>query len=94
VLRSVAAFPTGSEIVLTFVTPPGDTPSPLARRTEHLGEPWVSYFEPDTLKAKLYDVGFSKVDFLTPADAEDRYFLQRPADLPVPRLTNILSAVL
>jgi methyltransferase (TIGR00027 family) len=94
VLRTVASFPKGSEIVLTFARPPGDSPSPLARRTASLGEPWVSYFEPEALKTKLHDTGFSKVDFLTPAEAEGQYFRQRPADLPIPMQANILSAVL
>jgi methyltransferase (TIGR00027 family) len=94
VLRSVAAFPEGSEIVFTFVMPPGDSPSPLARRTASLSEPWVSYFEPDALETKLHGAGFSKVEFLSSAEAEAKYFRQRPADLPIPRRTNILSAVL
>jgi methyltransferase (TIGR00027 family) len=93
VLHSVAQFPTGSEIVLTFA-PPGDSPSPLAERAASLGEPWVSYFEPDALEAKLRGAGFSEVEFLSPAEAEARYFRQRPADLPIPRRTNILCAVL
>ena len=94
VLRSVAMFPTGSEIVLTFVPPPGDSPSPLARIVASLGEPWVSYFEPDTLEAKMRVAGFSKVAFLSSAEAEARYFRQRPGDLPVPKQTYILHAVL
>jgi len=93
VLRSVASFPAGSEIVLTFA-PRGESPSPLARRAENLGEPWVSYFEPDALDAILHGAGFSTVEFLSPEEAEARYFQRRPADLPVPKRTNILSAVL
>ena len=38
VLRSVAAFPAGSEITLTYAPPPGDFPSPFDRRAESLGE--------------------------------------------------------
>ncbi|MGD0820968.1 MAG: class I SAM-dependent methyltransferase [Desulfomonilia bacterium] len=94
VLRSVATFPAGSEIVLTFVRPPGDSPSPLARRTAGLGEPWVSYFEPDVLEVKLRGLGFARVEFLSPEEAEVRYFRQHPEDLPVPKQTNILCAVL
>ncbi|MEN6475655.1 MAG: class I SAM-dependent methyltransferase [Syntrophaceae bacterium] len=94
VLRSVAKFPAGSEIVLTFVQPPGDSPSPLAQRTASLGEPWVSYFEPDALEIKLRGIGFSKLEFLSPAEAEERYFRQRPRELPGPKQTNILCAVL
>ena len=93
VLRSVAMFPADSEIVLTFVQPPGDSPSPLAQRVANLGEPWVSCFAPYALKAKLLGVGFSKVKFLSPAEAEAWYFRQRPKDLPVPKQINILCAV-
>jgi hypothetical protein len=90
-LRSVAAFPAGSEIVLTFA-PPGDSPSPFNHRAATLGEPWVTYFEPGALDAKLRTSGFSKIEFLLPAEAEERYFRQRPKDLPVPNRKNILSA--
>jgi methyltransferase (TIGR00027 family) len=93
VLRSVASFPAGSEIVLTFAPPPGDSPSPFDQRAASLGEPWVSYFAPDVLEAKLHGAGFSSVEFLTPAEAEARYFRQRPQDLPVPPRTNIVCAI-
>jgi len=93
VLRSVATFLAGSEIVLTFAPPTGGSPSPLAQRTASLGEPWVSYIEPDALEAKLIGAGFSKVEFLSPAEAEARYFRQRPGDLQVPKRTNILCGV-
>ena len=94
VLRSVATFPASSEIVLTFAPPTGGSPSPLAQRAASLGEPWVSYFEPDAFEAKLIGTGFSKVKFLSPTEAEARYFSQRPGDLPVPKQTHILCAVL
>ncbi|MGA2781439.1 MAG: class I SAM-dependent methyltransferase [Smithella sp.] len=93
VLRSVAMFPAESEIVLTFLTQSIDSPSPLSQRVANLGEPWVSFFEPDALEAKLLGAGFSKVKFLTPAEAEARYFRQRSKDLPVPKQINILCAV-
>jgi O-methyltransferase involved in polyketide biosynthesis len=94
VLRSVAAFPAGSEIVLTFAPPPGDSPSPLAQRAARLGEPCVSYFKPEALEAKLRGAGFANVELLSPAEAEARYFRQRPEDLPVPKRPNVAWAVL
>ena len=94
VLRSVATFPPGSEIVLTIAPPTSDSPSPLAQHTASLGEPWVSYFQPDAFEAKLIGAGFSKVEFLSPAEAETRYFRKRPGELPAPKRTNILCAVL
>jgi len=96
VLRSVAAFPAGSEIVLTFRQAPeqgaGST-SVLAERVASLGEPFVSFFEPRELETKLRGAGFSEVEFLSPGEAEERYFRQRPKDLPAPRRTPIASAI-
>jgi len=69
------------------------TLSSLAQRTASLGEPCLSYFEPDVLEAKLHGIGFSRVEILSPAEAEAQYFRQRPPDLPKPKRTNILSAV-
>ena len=92
-LRSVAAFPAGSEMVLTFAPPPGDSPSPFDRRAASLGEPWVSYYTADALEAKLRGIGFSKVEFLSPAEAEACYFRNRPQDLPIPTRTNIVHVV-
>ncbi len=89
-LASVAAFPGGSEIVLTFAVP---EPSPIAARAAHVGEPWLSRFEPDALEAKLRGAGFAEVTFLTPDEAEARYFRSRPQDLPVPKQTRIVAAV-
>ncbi|TFG42912.1 MAG: hypothetical protein E4H48_03475, partial [Syntrophobacterales bacterium] len=94
VLGSVAMFPAGSEIVLTFEPTAGDAPSPLAQHTASLGEPWVSYFEPDAMEAKLIGAGVSRVQFLSPAEAMERYFQQRPGELPAPKRTNILCAML
>ncbi len=100
VLRSVTTFPAGSEIVLTFRRPiesatdeECDRLSRLAEHVASFGEPYVTYFEPDALEAKLRGSGFSKVEFLSPAQAEARYFRERPKDLPVPTRTGLVSAV-
>jgi O-methyltransferase involved in polyketide biosynthesis len=47
----------------------------------------------DPLAVTVLGAGFSNVEFLTPAEAEARYFRQRPQDLPVPTRTNIVCAV-
>ncbi|MFH1984459.1 MAG: class I SAM-dependent methyltransferase [Pseudomonadota bacterium] len=90
-LRSVAAFPKESEIVLTFALT-GDAPS-VARRAASYGEPWVSCFAPDAIEAKLRSAGFADVVPLAPEEAEAGYFRGRSGDLPVPKRTNILYAV-
>lgn len=100
VLQTVAAFPATSEIVLTFRQPPEPSMDrvnnfhlQLAQSVASVGEPFVTYFEPDALEAKLRGFCFSSVDFLSPADAQVRYFRQRPEDLPAPRFTNIVGAI-
>ena len=94
VLRTVAGFPAGSEIVLTFAVPPGQLPvaagTASCKSWRALGE----LLRPDALGAKLRIGGFSNVEFLSPEEAEARYFRQRPQDLPVPTRTNIVRAVL
>jgi methyltransferase (TIGR00027 family) len=95
VLRFVAAFPSGSEIVLTFAQPPDertDGTVRLAARTAELGEPMVSFFTPAAMEIKLRRAGFSSIDFLSPKESEIRYFSQRPLDLPVPKRTAIVAA--
>jgi methyltransferase (TIGR00027 family) len=97
VLRTVAAFPATSEIVFTFAQPasPDDVrhgPS-LAERAAAAGEPWVTYFAPPALEARLRETGFSVVDFLTPAEIVARYLHNRTDGLPPPRRTSIVSAI-
>lgn len=89
-LASVAAFPAGSELVLTFAS---SANSPFAERAALAGEPWLSRFEPAALEAKLRSAGYAEVAFLAPEEAEARYFGSRPQDLPVPGRTSIVAAV-
>jgi O-methyltransferase involved in polyketide biosynthesis len=64
VLRSVAEFPAGSEIVLTFATA-SDMPRSVAERAAQAGEPWLSYFEPEQMRDKLRAAGFTSIEFRT-----------------------------
>jgi len=96
VLRTILTFPQSSEIVFTFAQPrclasAGDGPT-LAAMAASVGEPWVTYFEPEPLRATLLSLGFSSVEFLTPADASSRYFRDRSDGLPSPQIISIVSA--
>jgi methyltransferase (TIGR00027 family) len=99
VLRVVAGFPHGSEIVFTFAPKPtgdGTADAVMARFAEIAaasGEPWITYFDPDELIAKVRALGFSGVEMLDPAEAATRYFTARKDDLPPPRRRSIVSAV-
>lgn len=98
VLNTIATFPAGSEVVLTFAWPKaeassGDGPSSLADRAARAGEPWLTFFLPPALEQKLHELGFTRVRFLTPTESEQQYFSARPDDLPAPRIATIVTAV-
>lgn len=99
VLRSVARFPPGSELVLTFLQradAAGEDPSRAQRRLAQgvasAGEPFVTFLDPPEVEARLRAAGFTGVEFLEPEEAERRYYARRPRDLPVPSRTGIAAA--
>ena len=99
VLRVVAGFPRGSEIVFTFA-PSGtgdgvvdDALQLFAQLAASVGEPWRTYFDPDDLAAKVRALGFTTVEMIEPAEAAARYFAARKDDLPPPRRRSIVSAI-
>jgi methyltransferase (TIGR00027 family) len=92
-LKSIAAFPLESEVVLTYAPPHTEYQSPFEQRAVDLGEPWISFFTSEQMSEKLLKIGFSHVEFLSSIDAYERYFRVRPPDLEVPRRPNIVSAI-
>lgn len=94
VLRTVAGFPHGSEIVLTFAQPrePGPAGAALSEAAAAAGEPWLSYFTPDEMTALLHDAGFTRVVLLSRDEAERRYFGDRADGLEAPRRVSIARA--
>jgi O-methyltransferase involved in polyketide biosynthesis len=99
-LKSMATYPSGSEVVLTFKQPivkttgkAAEAAQKLAENVASVGEPFVSFFEPKAMEAKLRSAGFSKVEFLDLETAGKRYFALRPADLPRPKHINIVSGI-
>lgn len=90
VLRTVLQCAKGSEIVFTFAQP--RRTSALADAAASMGEPWLTYFEPEELRRKLGEMGFAAAGFLTPEEAWERYFSGRVDRLPVPRRTSIAWA--
>ncbi len=57
-----------------------------------IGEPWITYYEPDEIERKLRHAGFGDVQLVTPEIASERYFTGRADGLPPPRRTSLLSA--
>ena len=100
VFQMVAAYPAGSEIAFSFSLPESSLSgidaehrTALANRAGSLGEPWQTYFEPQTLLRDLRALGFSTISFLSSEEAEQKYFQSRSDGLQAPRLGGICSAV-
>jgi len=54
-----------------------------AELVESIGEPWVCHFEPQELRTRLTELGFSEIEDLGPPQISERYFparLTRPPE--------------
>jgi methyltransferase (TIGR00027 family) len=77
----------GSEVVFDYAQSPEKMPperraalEERAARVARIGEPWLTYFEPDEIEAELRGLGFTEIEDLGPARMAARYF-NRP-DVP------------
>ncbi len=84
VLRFVATQK-GNEIAFDYGEPPQSHPAEgraralaFAARVAELGEPILSYFEPEALHRELLAMGFSEIEDLDFAAVAARYFEQNP----------------
>jgi methyltransferase (TIGR00027 family) len=90
VFRFVASLPPPSEIAFTFA--PGDVSVDLAQRVAGLGEPFLTFFEPEEIAPMLTAAGFGDVELLSPEAA--RAFLgERRDGLALASRIHVASAV-
>lgn len=99
-LEFVLSLPRGSAIVFSFIIPWQAAPAAeaealvtSARKTAEVGEPWLSTFLPDELKAHLREMGFFDVIHLTPEEAQDRYFKNRRDGLKSAHAQQLIRAI-
>ena len=88
-LRYIASLPGGAEVVFDYANPPESLTGEMraihdarAARVAEIGEPWVSSFETDALRARLVAAGFTRIEDLGPPQIAARYFPQRAASAP------------
>ena len=88
-LAFIASLPNGAHVVFDYSDPPASFPAEWRtgheKRAAHvaeLGEAWLSYFEPDELRAKLMDLGIAEVEDLGPPQIAARYFPNRVLSVP------------
>jgi len=98
-LRLVACLPRGSGIVFDYGVRPellGDLERAgveyFARRYAEQGEPWLSFFDPADLCARLRGMGFSTVQDFGRDALETRYFAGRGDNLRLGGGTHLMLA--
>ena len=53
---------------------------------------WLTFFRPDELTSQLQELGLTRVEHLSPADANIRYFADRGDGLHVPGVEHVMLA--
>ncbi len=98
-LRDVLTLPAGSGIVLAFVLPDAaltgvdlDVSLTHTALAASHGEPWLTRFEPEALRAWLLELGFSTATHLAPSRAQQLYFAGRNDGLHAPRYEQLMYA--
>jgi methyltransferase (TIGR00027 family) len=88
-LAFIAKLPNGVHVVFDYSDPPASLPADWRasheKRAAHVaefGEPFLSYFESEKLRAKLIDLGFTEVEDLGPPQIAARYSPNRVRSLP------------
>jgi methyltransferase (TIGR00027 family) len=89
----------GSEIVFQYVVPARTLAGEeralvesLAGRAAEVGEPWLSFFEPEELDRDLKDMGFSELSHFGPEQATERYLAGRIDGLGLPAYFRMINA--
>jgi methyltransferase (TIGR00027 family) len=91
VFQLVAGFPAGSEVAFSF-SPSGD--SDVAARAAAAGEPWLTHHQRSDLAARLAELGYAEVEFLTPVETGRLYFPRPRSDgLQAPPRTFVAAAI-
>jgi methyltransferase (TIGR00027 family) len=99
-LQSIAAISApGSKLVIQFVVPPKTLDAEeaslvrlLAERSAAVGEPWLSFFEPDEMSSLLRRAGFGTADPFSPAQATEYYLRDRSDGLRLPAYFHMVMA--
>ena len=99
-LEFVLSLPRSSEIVFSFVVSlealsgvEAEAQMMAASKCAEIGEPWLTTFRADDLKAQLRAMGFSDVIHLTPDEADQRYIKHRRDGLQARRGEQLIRAI-
>jgi methyltransferase (TIGR00027 family) len=96
-----SSTPSGSGIVFDYVIPPSSQNfirrlvfGLLAQRAAGAGEPWQSFFDPNSLITDLKAIGFTQTENIGPDEINARFFSNRADKLMVGNLGHLMKAQL
>jgi methyltransferase (TIGR00027 family) len=91
-LRWAGQRPAGSELVLTYLESNAQAAN-MRKRMAQTGIAMLSDFTTDEMTAMVEAAGFSRIEHLSPEEAEERYFYGRTDGLKAPEIQRLLSAM-
>jgi len=99
-LKNISSItPSGSAIVFDYMVSPSTQSflrrlvfQLLARRLSRIGEPWVCFFDPNSLTADLKAIGFTQAVDIGPEEINARFFNDRADKLKVGNFGHWMKA--
>jgi methyltransferase (TIGR00027 family) len=98
-LRDVATLASGTEIIFEYEILDSlldeenqRMVAVLKANAVALGEPWLSFFDPASLMARIRELGFTEVRDLGPEEANTRYFGGRTDGLCIANIGHLMKA--
>ena len=98
-LRDIASLAAGTEFIFQYEVLDSLLDAEGQRLTAALkamgtarGEPWLSFFDPTSLRARVRELGFAAVWDVGPEEANARYFAGRTDGLRAVPITHLMKA--
>jgi methyltransferase (TIGR00027 family) len=99
-LREIAsATAPGTELVVQFIVPAatlspeeGNLVTAAAAAVASMGEPWLSFFDPEDLETNMTEIGFEQIVHFGSEEATERYLIDRSDGLRLPGYFRMIKA--
>jgi methyltransferase (TIGR00027 family) len=95
----VSATAPGTELVVQFIVPAatlspeeGNLVTAAAAAVASMGEPWLSFFNPEDLETNMTEIGFEQIVHFGSEEATERYLIDRSDGLRLPGYFRMIKA--
>jgi methyltransferase (TIGR00027 family) len=95
----VSATAPGTELVVQFIVPAatlspeeGNLVTAAAAAVASMGEPWLSFFDPEDLETNMTEIGFEQIVHFGSEEATERYLIDRSDGLRLPGYFRMIKA--